>query len=54
MVCIFNIFIQIHKNKNKQILLKVQIFERDIISIQIEGVDPKLFLDEYQMNLFLV
>ncbi|CAD8185895.1 unnamed protein product [Paramecium pentaurelia] len=54
MVCIFNIFIQIQKSINKKILLKIEILERDTISIQIDGVDPKVFLEEYKMNLFLV
>ena len=54
MVCIFNIFIQIHKNIIQKIFLKIEILERDIISIQIEGIDSKVFLEEYKMNLFLV
>ncbi|CAD8193280.1 unnamed protein product [Paramecium octaurelia] len=54
MVCIFNIFITIQKNKTKKIFLKIEILDCDTISIQTDGVDRSEFLEEYKGNLYLV
>ncbi|CAK69258.1 unnamed protein product (macronuclear) [Paramecium tetraurelia] len=54
MVCIFNIFIKIQTSKIKKIFLKIEILDWDTICIQTEGVDHKVFLEEYKMNLYLV